>query len=68
VAAPHPFGRPSAPSPGVDLLRWVAGLALVLGAMGGLEEALLGSPARAAALLLLSLAGGLWILRSYRTR
>ena len=60
---------PDLPPParvGRDLLRWLAGLVLVLGAMAGLGEALLGSPAAAAVLLGAAALAGAWIARSYR--
>lgn len=56
---PAPVGR--------DIARWLLGLVLVLGAMAGLGEALLGSPGAAAALLAAAGLAGAWIARSYRS-
>jgi SSS family solute:Na+ symporter len=48
------------------LRRWVAGVAMVLGTMGAVGKALLGSPGAAAVLAATALAGGAWLLRDWR--
>jgi Na+/proline symporter len=53
VAAPEPIGQ--------DLVDWLAGLALVLGAMVGVGKALLGTPAEAAVAGAFAAAGAAWL-------